>query len=125
MTDNDQIILDQVLEQRRTQRAPTSSKQEFFDTFVAEQELKDYDLSDDEIESGLVGGSGDGGIDGIYNFANGELVLDDFDPTHLKRNVNLEIVIIQSKTTPSYDEDSINRLPPNQLVMVIAAGEVY
>ena len=110
MTNNDQIILDQVLEQQRSQRAPASGKSEFFDMFVAEQELKDYDLSDDEIESGLVGGGGDGGIDGIYTFANGEIVREDFDSAYLKRSVNLDVVIIQSKTTAGYDEDTINRL---------------
>src|SRR5439155_9821632 len=69
-----------------------------------------YDLSDEEVESGLVGGGGDGGIDGIYIFANGDLEREDFDPSPLKKNVNLEVVIIQSKITASYDEDSVNKL---------------
>jgi hypothetical protein len=66
MANNDQIILDQILEQQRAQRAPSASKSNFFETFVVEQVLKDADLSDEEIESGLVGDGGDGGIDGIY-----------------------------------------------------------
>lgn len=110
MADNDQIILDQVLEQQRTQRAPSVSKSDFFEIFVAEQVLKDYDLSDEEIESGLVGAGGDGGIDGVYIFANGDLIREDFDSSPLKKNVNLEVAIIQSKTSATYDEDSINRL---------------
>jgi AIPR protein len=110
MADNDQIILDQVLEQQRSLRAPTLSESEFFEAFVAEQVLKDYDLSDEELESGLVGSGGDGGTDGVYIFANGDLVREDFDPTPLKKNVTLEVVIIQSKTSPGYDEDSMNRL---------------
>ena len=110
MPNNDQIILDQVLEQERTQRAPTASKSTFFEVFVAEQMLKDFDLSDEEIESGLVGNGGDGGIDGIYLFANGDLVREDFDPSPLKKNVDLQVIVIQSKVTASYDEESINRL---------------
>jgi hypothetical protein len=107
MANNDQIILDQTLEQQRTTRFPTMSKSDFFETFVAEQILKDFDLSDEEIESGLVGSGGDGGTDGIYIFANGELVLDDFDFEPLKKNVLIEVVIIQSKTSPSFGEDAM------------------
>jgi hypothetical protein len=66
MANNDQIILDQILEQQRIQRSPSASKSNFFETFVAEQVLKDADLSNEEVESGLVGDGGDGGIDGIY-----------------------------------------------------------
>jgi hypothetical protein len=109
MANNDQIILDQALEQQRQQRAPSSTKADFFEMYVVEQVLKDLDLSDDEIESGLVGAGGDGGIDGIYIFANGELVREDFDPSSLKKNVSLEVVIIQSKQTAGFDEDTINR----------------
>jgi hypothetical protein len=110
MANNDQIILDQILEQQRAQRAPSASKSNFFETFVVEQILKDADLSDEEIESGLVGDGGDGGIDGIYIFANGDLVQEDFDVSTLKKNISLEIVILQSKTTPGFSEDTLNRL---------------
>lgn len=110
MANNDQIILDQILEQQRAGRAPSASKSNFFETFVAEQVLKDADLSDEEIESGLVGDGGDGGIDGVYIFANGDLVQEDFEVSTLKKNVSLEIVILQAKTTAGFGEDTLNRL---------------
>lgn len=110
MPTNDKIILQQVLEQEHADKNRSLTKAEFFDRFVAEQELKDYDLSYDEIESGIVGGGGDGGIDAIYTFANGELVLDDFDPSTLRKNVEIEVVLIQSKTSESFGEDPIHRL---------------
>jgi hypothetical protein len=97
MANNDQIILDQILEQQRSQRSPSASKASFFETYVVEQVLKNADLSDEEVESGLVGDGGDGGIDGIYIFANGDLVREDFDTSTLKKNISLEVVIIQSK----------------------------
>jgi hypothetical protein len=109
MASNDQIILDQILEQQRAQRSPSASKSSFFETYVVEQVLKDADLSDEEIESGLVGDGGDGGIDGIYIFANGDLVREDFDVSTLKKNISLEIVIVQSKTSAGFDEDALNR----------------
>jgi hypothetical protein len=110
MANNDQIILDQILEQERKLRAPSAPEAVFFETYVVEQVLKDADLSDEEIESGLVGDGGDGGIDGIYIFANGELVREDFDASILKKNVTLEIVIIQSKISAGFSEEVINKL---------------
>lgn len=106
---NDQLILDQIVEEQWLARAPDAKKSEFFETYVAEQLLKNFDLSDDEIESGLVGNSLDGGIDGIYTFANGELVLEDFDHSGLKKNVLVEVVIFQSKTSNGFDEETINK----------------
>jgi hypothetical protein len=106
---NDQLILDQIVDEQRQARAPDAKMPEFFETYVAEQVLKNFDLSDDEIESGLVGNTLDGGIDGIYTFANGELVLDDFDHSGLKKNVLIELVIFQSKTSNGFDEETINK----------------
>ena len=58
MSSNDQIILDQILEQQRAERAPHLTANKYFELFVAEQLLKHYDLSYDEIESGMVDGGG-------------------------------------------------------------------
>jgi hypothetical protein len=109
MANNDQIILDQIVEEQRTSRFPSANKSEFFEIYVAEQVLKDFDLSDEEIESGLVGNGGDGGIDAIYTFANGELVQEDFDYEPLKKNVLIEVVVIQTKTSESFGEDSMHK----------------
>lgn len=110
MANNDQIILDQVLEQQKADRASHMSSSEFFEVFVAEQILKDYDLSDEQIESGIVGSGSDGGIDCIYVFCNGDLVREDFDCTLNRKSVSLEVFIIQTKTTPTYSEEPISRL---------------
>ena len=69
---NDRILLDEVLEQERAARAPGMSPSTYFELFATEQVLKDYDLSDEEIDSGVVGDGGDGGIDSIYACVNGE-----------------------------------------------------
>ena len=55
MNKNDKIILDTTLDQQHQERAPTSSKSEFFEMFVAEQALKEHDLAYDELEAGLIG----------------------------------------------------------------------
>lgn len=110
MANNDQVLLDQIVEEQLKTRLPTASKSDFFELYVAEQVLKDYDLSDEEVEYGVLGSSQDGGIDAMYTFANGELVHEDFDHAALKKGVVIEVVIIQSKTSKSFDEDSMNKL---------------
>ena len=109
MKTNDRIILDQVLAQRKTAVDPASSDSVFFELFTAEQVLKDFDLSYDEIESGLAGGGQDGGIDAIYLIVNGELALDDPDYSHLKKDITLDLMIIQSKTHAGFQETPIER----------------
>jgi hypothetical protein len=109
MTSNDRIILDEILTQRQAAIDPGASSSDFFELFTAEQVLKDFDLSYDEIEAGLVGASGDGGIDAIYLFVNGELVQEDPDFTHLKKNINLDMIIIQAKTALGFQETPVER----------------
>ena len=109
MTTNDRIILDEVLKQRKNAIDPDAQDSSFFEFFTAEQVLKDFDLSYDEIESGLVGGGQDGEIDGIYLFVNGELVQDDPDYGHLKKDITLDLIIVQSKTRSGFQETPIER----------------
>jgi len=110
MSVNDQIILGTVLDQKRAELAPELSEPAFFEVFVAEQVLKDYDLSYDELQAGSVGGGGDGGIDGIYIFVNGDLVQEDTDISGLKKDVTIELVIIQAKTSAGFGEPAVDRL---------------
>jgi hypothetical protein len=109
-TSNDRIILDQVLEQKRQLLAEALSPHEYFEIFTAEQILKDYDLSYDEIRAGIVGQGGDGGIDSMYVFINGEPLQEDTDVSVYKRNVSLDVVIIQSKVSPSFSESALDKL---------------
>lgn len=109
MASNDRIILDEVLKQRQAEVAPNVPASEFFELFTAEQVLKDHDLSYDEIDSGLVGDGGDGGIDSIYVLVNGELVQEDADYAYLKKNITLELVIVQAKTSAGFQETPVER----------------
>ncbi|MFC5421088.1 hypothetical protein ACFPOB_16140 [Bosea eneae] len=110
MADNSQQILDEVVSQQRSDIAPTMSEQDFFEIFCSSQILKDFDLSYDEIESGIVDGEHDGGIDAVYSFVNGELVYEDFDTTPFKKDVVIEMHIIQSKTSGGFSEVPIDRM---------------
>ena len=110
MSANDRIILDKILEQKHQELAPELSISKFFEIFTAEQILKDYDLSYDEIESGIVGDGGDGGVDSLYVFLNGDLVEDDTDTSGLRKNISIDLVIIQAKTSAGFSESSIDKL---------------
>jgi hypothetical protein len=109
MTLNDRIILNEVLKQRQAEVDPNASESDFFELFTAEQILKDFDLSYDEIESGLVGDGGDGGVDGIYLFVNGDLVQEEQDLGHLKKDITLDLIVIQAKTSNGFAETPIER----------------
>ena len=110
MDSNDKIILEQIIDQEHKERAATSTKSEFFELFVAEQVLKDYDLGYNEIESGIVGGANDGGIDSMYVLVNGELAQEDFDFSTLKKGVVIDMVVIQAKLTDGFSETVIEKL---------------
>jgi hypothetical protein len=109
MAKNDRIILDEILKQRQKEIDPAITASEFFELFTAEQVLKDSDLSYDEIDSGLVGDGGDGGIDAFYVLVNGELVQEDPDYSHLKKNIVLDLVIVQAKTSAGFQETPVER----------------
>ena len=70
MADNNQIVLQTLIEQNRTELYPELSINDYFHLFVTEQVMKDLELSYDEIEEGIVDNGGDGGIDSIYTFVN-------------------------------------------------------
>jgi hypothetical protein len=86
------------------------SEQDYFELFCAEQILKDFDLSYDEIQGGIVDGEHDGGVDSVYGFVNGELICEDFDITPFKKDVRIELHIIQSKTSGGFSEVPVNKL---------------
>ncbi len=109
MASNDKIILDQVLDQQRQAIAASLDPSKYFEVFTSEQILKDYDLSYDELEAGIVAGGGDGGIDSFYVFVNGELLHEDSDFSELKKNIAIEVFIIQSKTGISFTETALEK----------------
>lgn len=110
MADNSQQLLDDVLKQQREELAPSLSEQDYFEVFCAEQLLKDYDLSYDDVQAGIVDGEHDGGIDSAYAFVNGELVYEDFDISPFKKDVRIDLHIIQSKTSGGFSEIPVNKL---------------
>jgi hypothetical protein len=107
---NDQVILSKVLEQKIAETGVSISMQEYFEIFCASEILKDYDLSYDEIEYGIVDAGGDGGIDSIFTFLNGELLREDTQINKSQKKNDIELIIIQSKTSATFGEDPVVKL---------------
>ncbi len=110
MNSNDVIILDKFLDTDRTSKYPGVGASAHFELFSADQILKDYDLNTDELKSGIVGASDDGGIDAIYIFLNRDLVQEDTDFETYKRGVAIELFFIQAKTSEAFSESAIDKL---------------
>ena len=109
MSENDRIVLKAVLAEQKATKAPELSDNAYFEIFTAEHILKNFDLSYDEIQSGQVGAGGDGGIDSIYMFVNGNLIEEDTDTSSLGREIKIELFIIQSKLESGFGEDTIRK----------------
>ncbi len=109
MTSSKLTILKEVLTQKKSEIASGMTEDEFFNLFASEQILKDFELSYDELIDGIVEGGSDGGIDAIYSFINGELLEEDTDYTGLKKEIVIDLIIIQSKNTNGFAEEPMNK----------------
>ena len=109
MSSSKLTILKEVLTQKKAEIASEMGEDEFFNLFSSEQILKDFELSYDELNDGIVEGGSDGGIDAIYTFINGELLEEDTDYTGLKKEIVIDLVIIQSKNTSGFAEEALNK----------------
>lgn len=104
-------MLDEIIKQEMDALEENLSLNDFFEFYSALQVLKEYELSYDEINSGICGKSHDGGADSIYLFVNGDLVKEDEDiSTKYKKNVDIELVLIQSKYENSFSEDPLLKI---------------
>lgn len=111
MGNNDQTILNELLKQEKENFQEPFTDAEFFEFYSAVQILKEYELSYDEIKSGIAGQSLDGGADSVYTFVNKDLIKEDSDVRDkYKKNADIELVIIQSKKETGFREDPLTKL---------------
>lgn len=105
---NSQILIRECVGQEYEEAGTFESEAEYFEYFAAAQILKDYDLSDDEIENGLIGAANDGGCDGMYTFLNSNLIFgDQIETITAPKESKIEVVILQAKRENSFKEDPI------------------
>jgi hypothetical protein len=107
---NDQILLDAILSEQRVVWGEALKEDKLFELFSAEQLLKDKDLTAPDVENGNVGQSLDGQIDSFYLFADGATVDEVDEVKNARRNVDIDVWVIQSKTSPSFDATTLEKL---------------
>ncbi|WP_338833982.1 hypothetical protein MHLNE_03540 [Moorella humiferrea] len=110
MSENDIIILDQILEDKKKNIDISLTDDELFELFVFEQVLKEFDLSYEELLFGQVDGPDDGGIDGFFVFINDEMLTEDLLLEGIKKQPLIKIYIIQAKQSKSFSEKAIDTL---------------
>ncbi|WP_196279109.1 AIPR family protein [Catellatospora vulcania] len=91
---------------------PGENVDEVFERYAVTQVLKPNEVSADELNEGIVDGDKDGGVDSFFVFLDGTLIspddprLNPGDPslTAIRQNPHLEIFLVQSKNTESWEE---------------------
>ncbi|HEU4905900.1 MAG TPA: AIPR family protein [Solirubrobacterales bacterium] len=107
MAKNDIVLLESVLDAKRELAPSELREHEYFELFASDQVLKDYDLSSDELLDGLVGGGDDGGIDGMYTFADTKLLEENPRIASARDGIELHLVVVQAKSRPGFGEKPI------------------
>lgn len=110
MSNNAQVLLSDIIDQRRIEIASNYPEAEFFEIFAAEQLLKEYDLAYEEITAGIVDGGGDGGIDSMFLFLNEDLIQADIQSASSRKTPEIRLIIIQSKTETGFSESAVEKL---------------
>jgi AIPR protein len=111
MSTAEKTYLKQILEDELNQVYPTLKADEHFEIFSAVQILKKYELDNNEINSGLIDGGNDGQVDGIYLFANRQLIREDTQVPTRQEQVNIDLIIISARSgTGSFDTEVLGKL---------------
>lgn len=110
MAKNDAILLDGIIQE--IMDGGFYDRGEAFELFAFRQILKSYDLTQDELYSGWVDGRNDGGVDGFYTFINGVLLQNIHGYVWPKKNVSIDIWIINCKSDDSFKQAPLNTIFP-------------
>lgn len=106
---NDVVLLEDMVERsRRETDGFNPAEQEAY--FVSAHYLTKYRPSHDDLLSGIVDGTRDGGVDAIHIFANGFYLRDGVNIAALGRNPQLDLVLIQVKNTRGFGEGAVEKL---------------
>ena len=75
--------------------------------------MKDLNLSADQLSDGIVDGTHDLGIDGIWTLIDGRYLTPDFNLALVGERPSLHLTLIQAKNTDGFSEDSLTKLCVN------------
>ena len=96
MPTNSQILIDGFISDEFSKQTEYSSKGDYFELLASSRYMAPYDLDDDEIAEGLIGGSRDGGCDAIYIFANNYFLSEDVQiQNYINRDQGLKLLFFR------------------------------
>jgi len=114
---NEVVLVDQFIKAAQDGRETPLPDDVAFELFAAATVLDGHNLSDEEVESGRIGGGQDGGIDAVYTFLDGSLINEDselfedgFKPSEVRKGADISLWLIQAKRSESFGEDPFNRV---------------
>jgi hypothetical protein len=107
---------------------PKLSEDDAFERFaVGEVALRQRSLDSAQIETGIVGATNDGGIDGLYVFLNGQELIQSDSPRlgrsrraleNLQSGLVMDVVVIQSKNELNWDTNVFPKIESALKVML-------
>lgn len=104
-TMNSQRILAEMVQQDFADTEVYTDLSQFFEFFSSKHIMKKTELSDEEVENGLLGGGNDGGCDAVYTLFNNTYITEDaLDDISSTKDSCIDFVIIQAKQETSFGE---------------------
>ena len=111
MGENQKIALQNNFNKWKETRGLGLSKQiNPFEYYCMENYLRDWVSSDEDLKSGLIGGSKDGGVDAMYFFVNRQLVKENVDPIDPANVVRTDLLLFQIKEGDGFAPGAIDKL---------------
>jgi hypothetical protein len=110
MSSNEAVALDANFKSWQEKRFPTPPKDlNVFEYYCVDQFLRQFDLSDSQLKTGLIGGGKDGGVDALYMFVTGEPVdaETELDP---KAPNQVRLLIMQMKEGDGFSPVAVDKL---------------
>ncbi len=107
---NDQVLLEAILTDQSSAWGGNLKPDKLFELFCCDQLLKDKDVTSADVEAGNIGQALDGQVDSFFVFADGVVVEDAESVKGARRNVEIEVWVIQSKTSPNFDATTLEKL---------------
>jgi hypothetical protein len=107
---NDVLALEANFKGWQEKRFPVPKKDlNVFEYYCIDQFLRPFDLSDSQLKTGMTGGGGDGGVDAMYMFVNGELTdaESELDP---KTPNKVKLLLMQVKEGEGFSPTAIDKL---------------
>jgi hypothetical protein len=107
--DNNRVVLAQLVGQTK-QRHGLERDDVGFLSLVSEEVLFDYEADVDEVENGIVDGSGDGGFDASYLYVNKILITDDDQALPSRSPIEIDWIIVTSQYRDGFAETVLTRM---------------